>query len=63
MDKFIPKSALVDALGISSRTLETWCVHRNFPKARRLPGSRLVFYCISEVDSWLEQALETETSE
>ena len=63
MEKFIHKSALVEALGISTRTLENWCVNRNFPKARRLPGSRLVFFCIAEVDGWLESALEAEASE
>lgn len=62
MENFIHKSALVDALGISTRTLENWCVHREFPKARRLPGSRLVFFCIAEVDAWLERTLETETA-
>jgi predicted DNA-binding transcriptional regulator AlpA len=63
MENFINKSALVDALGISTRTLENWCVHRNFPKARRLSGSRLVFFCIAEVDAWLELALEAGAAE
>ena len=60
MDNYIHKAALVDALGVSTRTLENWCAHRNFPKARRLSGSRLVFYCVAEVDAWLEQALEVD---
>lgn len=63
MEHFIKKTALVEALGISTRTLENWCVHRKFPKARRLSGSRLVFFCIAEVDAWLELALETEAAE
>jgi len=60
MDNYIHKSALVDALGISTRTLENWCAHRAFPKARRLTGSRLVFFCVAEVEAWLEQALEAD---
>lgn len=60
METFIQKSALAEALGISIRTLEIWCAHRNFPKALRLPGSRLVFFCIAEVDNWLEATLEAE---
>ena len=63
MENFIYKSALVEALGISTRTLENWCVHRDFPKARRLPGSRLVFFCIAEVNAWLERTLEEEATE
>ena len=60
MDNYINKSALVEVLGISTRTLENWCAHRSFPKARRLTGSRLIFFCVAEVEAWLEQALETE---
>jgi predicted DNA-binding transcriptional regulator AlpA len=63
MENFINKSALVEALGISTRTLENWCVHRDFPKARRLAGSRLVFFCIAEVDAWLERTLEAESTQ
>jgi predicted DNA-binding transcriptional regulator AlpA len=63
MENFINKTALVEALGISNRTLENWCVHRDFPRARRLPGSRLVFYSIAEVDAWLERTLEAESAQ
>ena len=63
MENFINKSALVETLGISTRTLENWCVHRDFPKARRLPGSRLVFFCIAEVDAWLDRTLEAEATQ
>ena len=63
MENFINNSALVETLGISTRTLENWCVHRDFPKARRLPGSRLVFFCIAEVDAWLDRTLEAEATQ
>jgi len=63
MENFIHKSTLVETLGISTRTLENWCVHRDFPKARRVPGSRLVFFCVAEVDAWLERTLEAEMPE
>ena len=63
MENFIRKSALVESLGISSRTLENWCLHRDFPKARRPPGSRLAFFSIAEVDAWLARVLEAETAE
>ncbi len=63
MENFIQKSALAETLGISSRTLENWCILRNFPKARRLPGSRLVFFCIAEVDAWMELTLKAEIAE
>ena len=63
MHNFIHKTALADVLGVSIRTLENWCVHRNFPKARHLSGSRLVFFCVSEVEAWLEQVLESELPE
>jgi len=63
MENFIHKSALADTLGISTRTLENWCVHRDFPKALRVPGSRLVFFRVSEVDAWLQRTLEAEMPE
>jgi len=63
MENFINKTTLAEALGVSNRTLEIWCAHRNFPKARRLPGSRLAFFCIAEVDTWLEATLEAEIQE
>lgn len=63
MENFIHKAALAEALAVSTRTLENWGVQRDFPKARRLPGSRLVFFCLPEVEAWLERTLETETPE
>lgn len=60
MKTFINKPALANTLGISLRTLENWCAHRAFPRAYRLFGSRLVFYRIDEVSTWLEQALIAE---
>ncbi len=60
MDNYIHKAALAEALGVSTRTLENWCAHRNFPKTRRLAGSRLVFFNVAEVEAWLEQALEAD---
>jgi predicted DNA-binding transcriptional regulator AlpA len=63
MENFINKAALAQALGISLRTLENWCAHRSFPRAHRLFGSRLVFYRVSDVEAWLEQALIAEGGE
>ncbi len=63
MENFIHKSVLVKTLGISTRTLENWCVHRDFPEALRVPGSRLVFFCVAEVDAWLERTLKAEAAE
>ena len=60
MDNYIHKAALVEALGVSTRTLENWCAHRDFPKARRLAGSRLVFFNVAEAEARLPQPLETE---
>lgn len=60
MENFINKTALTETLGISTRTLENWCTNRNFPKARRLAGSRLVFFCVAEVEAWLESTLAAE---
>ena len=58
MDNYIHKAALVEALGVSTRTLENWCAHRDFPKARRLAGSRLAFFRVADVEAWLDLALE-----
>ena len=60
MEKFIPKSALVEALGISTRTLENWIAQRAFPAPRHLAGSRLSFFCVAEVEAWLERELSEE---
>lgn len=57
MDKFIPKSELVDTLGISTRTLENWIAQRAFPAPRHLAGSRLSFFDVAEVEAWLEREL------
>jgi len=57
MDKFIPKSALVEALGVSTRTLENWIAHRAFPAPRHLAGSRLSFFDVADVEAWLEREL------
>lgn len=57
MDKFIPKSALVEALGVSTRTLENWIAQRAFPAPRHLAGSRLSFFDVAEVEAWLEREL------
>lgn len=57
MDKFIPKSALVEALGVSTRTLENWIAQRAFPGPRHLAGSRLSFFDVAEVEAWLEREL------
>jgi predicted DNA-binding transcriptional regulator AlpA len=63
MENFIPKDALVEALGISTPTLEIWAAHRAFPKAHRLFGSRLVFYRVTDVEAWLEEALVAKDEE
>jgi predicted DNA-binding transcriptional regulator AlpA len=63
MENFIHKAELANRLGISIRTLENWAAHRAFPKAYRLFGSRLVFYRISDVKAWLEEALTTSGAE
>ncbi|MCO5119742.1 MAG: helix-turn-helix domain-containing protein [Burkholderiaceae bacterium] len=57
MEKFIPKSALVEALGISTRTLENWIAQRGFPAPRHISGSRLVFFHVADVEAWLEDEL------
>ena len=58
MNKFIHKSALVEALGISERTLENWIAHRNFPSPQKIFGSRISFFSVADVESWLEVNLE-----
>jgi len=60
MENFIHKPALAEALGVSVRTLENWVVHRGFPAARHLTGSRLAFFKVREVEAWMEKALELE---
>lgn len=56
--KFIYKSALVDMLGISTRTLENWIATRGFPAPLHVSGSRLAFFKVSAVEAWLEEQLE-----
>lgn len=58
MEKFIHKPALAEILGVSVRTLENWVAHRGFPAPLHLEGSRLAFFKVSAVESWMEQALE-----
>jgi len=60
MEKFIFKTALAEALGISTRTLENWVAQRGFPKPRHISGSRLCFFRVAEVEAWMERQLEQE---
>ncbi len=60
MDKFIPKSELVNTLGISTRTLENWIAQRAFPAPLHLAGSRLSFFDMVAVQAWLERELNSE---
>lgn len=60
MHKFIYKTALVETLGISTRTLENWIAHRGFPRPRHILGSRLSFFNLAEVEDWMEDALKQE---
>lgn len=55
---FIFKAALVQKLGISTRTLENWISTRAFPAPKHIRGSRLSFFKVSEVEAWLEEQLE-----
>ena len=60
MEKFIYKTALAEALGVSVRTLENWVAHRAFPAPRHLTGSRLAFFKVEDVEAWMEKALALE---
>lgn len=60
MHKFIFKAALAETLGISLRTLENWVTYHGFPAPRHISGSRLSFFKVAEVETWLENTLELE---
>ena len=55
---YIYKAALVESLGISTRTLESWIAARGFPAPLMVNGSRLAFFKLSAVDAWFEAQLE-----
>lgn len=55
---FLSKAALVEALGISTRTLENWISSRGFPAPMHVHGSRLAFFKLSAVEAWFESQLE-----
>lgn len=55
---YICKAALVERLGISTRTLETWIATQGFPGPLHVPGSRLAFFKLSAVEAWFERQLE-----
>lgn len=60
MEKFIFKTALAEALGVSTRTLENWVTQRGFPAPRHISGSRLSYFRVTDVEAWMEQQLEQE---
>lgn len=55
---YICKAALVERLGISTRTLENWISTRSFPAPLHVNGSRLAFFKLSAVEAWFEGQLE-----
>jgi predicted DNA-binding transcriptional regulator AlpA len=55
---YICKSALVERLGISPRTLENWIATHGFPPPLHVHGSRLAFFRLSAIQTWFEQELE-----
>ena len=57
MEKFLPKSVILENLHISSRTLELWVANKGFPKPRKLAGSRLAFFAAYDVQLWLDRQL------
>lgn len=54
---YIYKTALVERLGISTRTLENWIVSRGFPAPLHINGSRIAFFKLSAVEAWFEDQL------
>lgn len=60
MEKFIYKTGLAEALGVSTRTLENWVALRGFPAPRHISGSRLSFFRVADVEAWMERQLEQE---
>jgi predicted DNA-binding transcriptional regulator AlpA len=57
---YICKAALVESLGISTRTLENWIANQSFPAPLHVPGSRLAFFKLSAVAAWFETQLENQ---
>lgn len=55
---YICKAALVENLGISTRTLENWIATLGFPAPLHVHGSRLAFFKLSAVQAWFESQLE-----
>lgn len=60
MEKYIYKTALAEALGVSTRTLENWTAQRGFPAPRHISGSRLSFFRVADVETWMDRELEQE---
>lgn len=60
MEKYIYKTALAEALGVSTRTLENWVAQRGFPAPRHINGSRLSFFRVADVEVWMECQLKQE---
>lgn len=56
--EYICKAALVERLGVSTRTLENWIASRGFPSPMHVNGSRLAYFKLSAVDAWLASQLE-----
>lgn len=54
---YIFKAALIQKLGISTRTLENWISDRGFPAPLHIKGSRLSFFKLADVEAWLEHQL------
>ena len=55
--EYICKAALVERLGISTRTLEVWIATLGFPAPLHVHGSRLAFFKLSAVQAWFEAQL------
>lgn len=55
---YICKAALVETLGISTRTLENWISSLGFPAPLHVQGSRLAFFKLSAVETWFASQLE-----
>ena len=54
---YICKAALVERLGISTRTLENWIATLGFPAPLHVQGSRLAFFKLSDIQAWLDAQL------
>jgi len=55
---YICKAALVETLGVSTRTLENWIASLGFPAPLHVQGSRLAFFKLSAVEAWFASQLE-----